>query len=411
MARPRKYHTEVQRIAAKKLSRKRTEEKRPRRIRGKVWRIVIPHLEAYGANPPRDNLDLQDLKRRTLDLLHANENSRGLSKWCVAWQTHPGSGYAHLDILLIYSKCILNPMTRYDYLVKHGNLTKYRTLNRAILEYNLKEDKRALTNLNVKRKLLESQVKDDLYALMEQAMLKCPFKFTCHQWLDANDLYRAAAKTNLYKSIRMVKDRQQVVCNKILVAKPGIRLITRAHVIECLPPAELAMYDSWAGYQTIMNHLNHIPRYGCNRPHKTLNLLIVGRPNTGKTALALMVKKHCAVYPKGVTTWFPSYRSGVYSMTLWNEFTLGGMPFSDILNFLEGNVMDLQYKGGMTRKDDNQLVYMTSNWSLEEHICKKFKLEPDRAHARLNLRARIEEVIIPASLNLFLLLRLIAPAQ
>jgi len=392
---------------ARKKWDEKYERKRPKRLTGKVWRLVIPALQEYGANPPRDNLDLRNLKKRTLDLLHANENSRGLSKWCIAWQTHPGSGYAHLDILLVYVKSIKNPATRYDYLVKHGDLTKYRALNRAILEYNLKEDQESLTNLDVGRVILESRAKTDLYNLMEAAMLKAPFKFNCHEWLDANDLYRVAVKTSMYKTIRALCDRQQVVCNRLLVSRPGIGPITRALIEQRLSPVQLATYDGWPGYQSIVDGINQIPRWGAHRPHKSMNLLIVGRPNTGKTTLALAIREHCPVYFKGVSTWFPRYRSGVYTMTLWNEFTLRGLPFSDILNFLEGNVMDLQYKGGSTRRTDNQLVYMTSNWTLERHICRRFRQEQDQDDARANLLARITEVIIPDDLDLFLLLRLI----
>ena len=404
------YNSQKERLVARAKSLKRAGKKRRKRVSGRYWRLVIPALDEYGCRPARNHEGLKTLKQTTLDLLFERETSRGLDSWSVTWQTHPGSGLAHLDILLVYSKTIKNLASRYDYLVKHGHLTKYRGLSQAVIDYNLKQDMSPLTNINVKRLVMEARVKGGLYEMFESAMLGDPFKFNCHEWLDVHDLYRAAFKTNLYKAIKTVKDRQQVVCNRLLQGKPGICVITRKFIVKSLPPEELSVYDSWAGYQTIIDRINQIPRWGCKRPHKSANLLVVGRPNTGKTTLALQIEKHCPTYYKGVTKWFPSYRSGVYTMTLWNEFTLGNIVLSDTLNFLQGTTMDLQYKGGTTVKTDNPLVYMTSNWSLQQHICKRFKSRGDRQHARMNLKARIQQVIIPKDMTLFLLLKLIRSA-
>lgn len=45
------------------------------------------------------------------------------------------------------------------------------------------------------------------------------------------------------------------------------------------------------------------------------------------------------------------------------------MPYGQLLNVLEGEPTDLPYKGGSTLKRDNQLIFMTSNMTLEQHIC------------------------------------------
>jgi len=385
------------------------KKRRAPRTSGRFWRLVVPDLREYGLRPSREHKGLAALKATTLDLIHVRERTRGLEKWCIAWQTHPGSGHAHLDILLVYAKRIKNVMTHYDYVVKHGHLTKYRTLNRVILEYNLKEDMRPLTNLDIRRQLLESRVRTDLYSMMQQAMLARPREFDCHAWLNAHDLYRAAIKTNMYKTIRGLRDRQQAICNEQLVARSGICPITRGLIESRLTHEQLAVYDSWSGYQTVIDHINQIPRWGAHRPHKTSNLLLVGRPNTGKTSLALAIERHVAVYYKQVSNWFPRYQPGVYAMMLWNEFTLAGIGYSKLLNLLEGTRMDLEYKGGSVLKTDNQLVYMTSNLSLSAHIRGRFRSAHLRRVANANLRARITEVAIPRSLDLFMLLKLIVP--
>lgn len=253
------------------------------------------------------------------------------------------------------------------------------------------------------------RVRSDLYSMMQEAMLRAPFCFSPIEWLREGGLMAAAVKTNMYKTIRAVRDCQAVECNRLLRAKPGIRLITRAFVQQRLTAEQLRAYDGWSGYQTIVDHINQIPRWGCNRPHKTRNLLVVGRPGIGKTALALQIQRHVAVYYKDVSNWFPSYRPGVYGMVLWNEFSLRGLAYPKLLNYLEGVKMDLQYKGGSVLKTDNQLIYMTSNLSLHAHIFDRFVSVANRERAVRNIPARVTQVIVPAARDLFILLKLVCP--
>lgn len=378
-----------------------------KRIGGRFWRLVIPSLVHGGTFPRRPHPLLQRLKADTLDKIQFREASRGLEHWCVAWQTHAGSGRAHLDILLGYSKRVMNSPTHYDYLVKHGHLTRYRTINAAMLEYGHKQDTLVLANYDSTKVIVEQSARKNLYALMQAAMLKDPFGFNPHEWLTRGDLWRAVAKTNVNKAVSLVRARQQVECNGRLRMRPGIKKITPELINGVLSESELAVYRSWPGYRTIVDHLNQMSKWGYARPHKTANLLIVGAPNTGKTRLALEVERYCPVYYKGVSNWFPSYRSGVYTMTLWNEFTLSAVPYNGILNFLEGVKMDLQYKGGSVCRTDNQLTYMTSNLPLRTHINARFRTREARRLADAALRARITEVVLPKGNTLFVLLKLI----
>lgn len=384
----------------------------PRR-QGKYWRIVIPHLDSYPRCPPRDHEGLQQLKCEVLDRLYERELKRGLVYWCVVWQTHPGTGYAHLDILLGYSKKVQNTYRRYDYLLKHGDLTRYRTLNKAIIEYGHKQDQKPLTNItSISGLLLEQSVKNDIYATLQKAMLEKPFDFQAHRWLNANDLGRAASGTNWPKNIRLIRKKQEAVCNAIFRNKPGIRKITRAWIESRLSAGELVEYDSWNGYQIIVDHLNQIPQWGCNRPHKTSNLFVTGPPNTGKTTLAMHLEKHCATYPLGTKGgWFPSFTAGVYHLMVWDEFNLHTLPYDHLLKLLEGRPMELPIKGGHAKRFDNQLIYMNSNLTLNALINRRFKKTTLRNISRTNLAPRITEVQIPKNRDLFLLLKLITPAE
>ena len=408
MPRPKKYHSEQQRRAAKAAQTRASAIRcKKNNLRGRYFRLVVPALRGYQPDWKWQSERIRELRGHAVDLLTAHERSRGLERYLVAVQRHRGSGLPHLDALLVYSKKVQNCLTHYDYLVKHGDLTRYRTINAAILDYGRKEDPSPLGNLDTGQVVAESRVRTELYTMMQQAMLRDPFTFNAHEWLAVNGLTAAAVRTNVFKTIRMVRQRQQIECSSRLAMHPGICQITSELVRQRLSSSELQAYRSWQGYATIVDHINQISRWGCHRPHKTRNLLIVGRPDTGKTRLALEIQRHTAVYYKDVSNWFPSYRNGVYRMVLWNQFSLRGLAYPKLLNYLEGAKMDLEYKGGSVLRTDNQLVYMTSNMTLQRHICGRFKSADNRALARRNLRARVTEVVIPDGHDLFLLLKLI----
>ena len=411
--RPIKYITKTERQNAIKNSKKNSNSKR---LIGRYFRLVVPALAGYPPDWKWQSERIRELRAHAVDLLTARERKRGLSSYLVAVQRHGGSGRPHFDCLLVYSRKIYNTPGRYDYLIKHGNLTRYRTVNTAILDYGRKEDPSPMGNLDARQVVAESRVRTELYTMMQGAMMQNPFKFDPISWLHENDLNRAAVKTNVYKAIRMCRDKQSAECNRRLTLRPGIREITPELIQERLSDQELQAYRSWQGYQVIVDHLNQIPRYGFKKPHKSQsviahdykNLYICGRPGIGKTALAMQVQKHCSTYPLGTRGgWFPAFQSGVYKLLVWDQFSLSVYPYPDLLKLLEGRPMKLPQKGGHVQRADNQLIYMTSNMRLERHISKKFHNAEDRAISLANLRERITTVFVPENFTLLWMQKLI----
>lgn len=406
MARPKgtvKYKTQQQRKAAKKAS---TAPK----LNGMYFRLVIPNLQEFKNSPEA----LVKLKGDTLNAILYKQNPSDLQYYKIAVETHPTTGVPHLDILLTYKRSVQKSLNRFDYLIKHGDLTKYKQLNQAILQYGDKQDSSPLTNLPSDTSLIlkAKQLQDDPYAILEVQMLKDPFYFNSHTWLRTNDLAKTISKTNWSKAISLIRAQQQAECNRRLQDKPGFQVISKDLIRTSLTDSQYRIYSkNRRFFDLICKKINEIVTYGTTRPHKTKNLLIVGPPDTGKTSLALQIQKHLSVYYMGVHNWFPSYKPNVYKMILWNQFSLKSMTYPQLLNFLEGTKMDLQYKGGSVLKTDNQLIYMTSNMTLEEHICSRFKSEDSRAKARANLRARIQQIVLPKGINLFLLQKLIHKVQ
>lgn len=60
--------------------------------------------------------------------------------------------------------------------------------------------------------------------------------------------------------------------------------------------------------------------------------------------------------------------------------------------FLAGDSMRLAMKGNFTLKQDNPLVIMTSNYSLREHVNKKFSVRDQRETALKALKTSIIEI-------------------
>ena len=338
----------------------------------------------------------------------------GLQYYKVAVQTHPTTGVPHLDILLLYKGSRLMGLTRFRYLIKPGHLISYKKLNQAILDYGNKQDPSPLTNFTDHDHILKvNAIKQSPYDVMKVQMKKDPFCFNVHKWAAQSGLDSALSTTSWGKHTAFLRNQQQVYCGQLLHDKPGFKYITSDLVKEVWSEQEFQFYLKTIGmftvYNNVISKLNQVLTYGFNRPHKSKQLLIVGVPNTGKTSLALKIRQFTSVYFMGVHNWFPSYKPEVYRMILWNQFNLRTMPYPELLNLLEGVPMDLQYKGGSVLKTDNQLIYMTSNMTLQQHICARFSSEQARQLARANLRARIDQIILPEGIDLFSLIKVIKP--
>ena len=414
-----------------------------------IFHLVIRNIEGYGTFPapvsgvkrqPNVCPQLDQLKQRVLQLLIQKQSKRKakLVNWSVAWQTHAASGLPHLDILIVYQKNFQSAYTVYDYLIANLNIQQRdvgdkvgvghvwiapyssKKLNKAILQYGQKEDPTAITNLTLQTKedlTRLHKLKADPYRYLQLQMLKDPLQFNLDQYVRIHDLFQYVLNWSSIKN--KLKDSQTAAANLTFKNKPGFRYITRALIQSRLSPQQLLTYDSWSGYQTIIDYLNQIPTDGNKRQMKTKNLLITGPVSIGKTSLfhnpnhkpdKVCIQDFCAVYHMGMATWFPQYRSGVYHMILWNQAKLTSYSYDIILKFLEGSYVDLPIKGGVAIKRDNPLIVMTSNMTLQQMIQQKFNNSPDyQLKARQNLPMRVQNIVVPKKYDLFLLQKLLVP--
>ena len=158
-------------------------------------------------------------------------------------------------------------------------------------------------------------------------------------------------------------------------------------------------------------------------PSKTPHLLIVGDASIGKSALVdhrptlqypypgLMYYHACYHLSIG-QKYFPPYRSFDYRMVRWNQFTIDSDMFpkkgyNRLLDYLEGAPSALPQKGRPpVQRQDNPKHILTSNRTLEQHICKTFNSQQSRAMSRMNLGTRVDCVVVPPGKNIHFLRKL-----
>lgn len=353
-------------------------------------------------------------------LLNQNPNERKLKpiKYLICQQMYD-SGQPHFHVILIYEKRKqIRTQDSYDYLGIHPNIQTMRNM-KAALNYVYKEDPNPITNMDIVQQRIKARAKDSssLYELLEEQMMKDPFNFEVYKYCVDKNITKQIYKANYTKAVSLLKSVQATHCNKLLTQSSSLKYIDRALIEQKLTPSQLKTFDSWSGYQTIIDHLNQIPTYGSRRPAKTMNLLLTGPPSVGKSALVWQqypepplnpISKYCSIYPMGMKGWFPDYKSQVYDVIYWNESKLTSYPYDTILQVLDGSPVMLPAKGGGHKKVDNPLVIMTSNMTLDQLIKAKFFYNKQYiAMSKKNLSVRITNVVVPRGYNLFLLQKLL----
>lgn len=364
-------------------------------------------------------------------LLNHTPPDRGLKpqKYLICEQMYD-SGQPHFHVILVYPK--RKQITRsdyYDFEGIHPNIQTMRNM-KAALEYVHKQDPHPLTNMDLPQQRRMARAKDtsSLYELLQEQMKKDPVNFCvedyCYRYGIAKQIYKA----NYSKAIRLIRMIQPAAARALLRSKPGIKLITQELIRQNLNEAQLQQFYSHPCYRKIVAHVNQIYTYpnedqASMAPSKTRHLLIVGDSSIGKSALVdhrptpqypypgLMHYYACYHLSIG-QKYFPPYRSFDYRFVRWNQFTIDSDMFpktsyNRLLDYLQGAPSALPQKGRPpVQRQDNPKHILTSNRSLQEHICKTFTSQQSRSLARMNLGTRIQCVEIPRGKTLHFLRKL-----
>lgn len=420
-------------------------KKRQFQYSGSVFRINISYLQKIkfgqfailGKNIKRKpNLSpiLDALKCRILQLILLYQNRRNLQCYSIAWQTHQSNGLAHLDILLKYTKSVKKSRSSFDYLLKdcpqdlsfftqnqgqkpQVHITPYALtrLNTAILEYGQKEDPQPLSNFRPEdstRYLVLAEIKADPFKYFNKLVKEDPYNFDLSYYSQKYDLIGHVPSWSNIKS--KLNDAQAASRALTEQKKPGIKTITRQLIQQRLTSQQLKTFDSYQCFQTIVDHLNQIPKYGPHRPHKTLNLFIYGPQGIGKTSFINQGPVNLAQYVpnydiKLQNKYLNRYYNKIYGFISWNEFKYTDFTPTWILQLLEGANIEIPLRYSSNIKRDNPLVLVTSNMSLSEHIERRFKTQPNLiTMAKSNLlNERIVQIYVPVPM--FFMQKLLVP--
>lgn len=397
------------------------------KLRATTFFLTYKGLDSSGTPLTKENL--------ANFLLHQNPHDRTVKpdKYFVCQQTYE-SGQPHFHVILIYSKRkqIIRP-DFYDYLGVHPNIQTMRNM-KAALNYVCKQDTCPVTNMNLvqQSRIARAQHSSSLYQLLYEQMLKDPFHFNVYDYCKKHSLSKQIYKANFTKAISLLKPMQLATCRAILKDKPGLQLITPSLISQNLNDLELTQYYSHPCYQKIVDHINQIitnPNLDSSSvlPIKTPHLLIVGDSDIGKSAL-LEHRPHGQFKLPGLSHYYPlhyitsaqrfhpPYQNYAFSIVAWNQFVLNSpiFPksiFNYLLDYLAGNPASLIQKGlPPYYRQDNPKHILNSNRTLEEHITHTFRSEQSRASARMSLRARIDQVIVPQGKKLHFLRKLFVAA-
>ena len=357
-------------------------------IKGRHFLLTVPHF--------KESLD------GVIEALKTHQPDWEYLRYAAVNETHikDAEKATHLHLYVGFSKPCRVKLDRFDYLGKHGKLQRVRDYA-SVLKYMTKEN-RPKANFDY----IEDIMRKDFPRAVEILL---------SQGLHIRQIYRTyssiVASKNWSGYLRYLTYQKGSEKFRIQLHKSGIRLITPELIKARLDDQEYEQYHSKPMYQRIVNLVNDTVIHGCRRPHKAKALFLCGKPNTGKTTFGLALQAKLGAFTFPDDGWWQGYQSDVFKLIIWNEFDLRRFPYPTLLKFLQGLRMDLPIKGSHVTRDDNPLIFLTSNLTLEQLICKRFSSQQNRAHSRANLAVRIDEINIGQTPIFMLIKLLVAPTE
>ena len=359
-------------------------------------------------------------KKGLADFLLSNPNDRSIKpvSYLVSEQAYL-SGEPHFHVILEYDKRkqVISP-GYFDYQGVHPNIQTMRNM-KAALQYVHKQDLEPLTNINIIQQKRKARAKDSssLYQLLEQQMLKDPFRFNVYMYCQRYNLGKQIYKANYTKAIGLIHKMQEAQCKALLRNLPGIKLITPTLIQQKLDPAQLKQFYSQSCYQRIVDYVNIIHHYPNRDPQtrapiKTPHLFLVGTSDLGKSALVNHrphgqyvhpgLEHYYSVFTLGVAQrFYPPYCNYIFNLVFWNQFVVDSPLYprrlnNQLLDYLDGAIGSLVQKGRSAYdRQDNPRHILTSNFTLQYHVSSAFKTQQTCAKVLVALRSRIIQVCIP----------------
>lgn len=297
-------------------------------------------------------------------------NEHKLEHLAVVLETHTQdvSKGKHIHVYLSYVKKRDLSLRHFDFLQNGVHVEKVKNIE-CVLAYMNKENE-CKANFDVWRKLLGHSKSMAQKTLTRMSLLRFDLKEIQVKYHDI--LGNLPWKTMSAFAIEVVNATYELSKRKGLSEQ--LRWIDRDLIEARLTPEELAIFNSDPQFQTLVDYINKVKKFGSEQIHKECCLALVSEPSTGKSSLLLKLAEHYNNYDFPVDGWHrTNYDNHIYSMWTWNEWDIGTVNWSDLMLLLEGFETDLRVKGSKTVKLDRPMLFLVSNETYEQQYRKRFK--------------------------------------
>lgn len=368
---------------------KQTKEQR-QSLESKKFFLTIPHFNEI--EKVVELLEDYISGKLSKNFPKSNYSYHSLLYYAVVLETHTQdeSKGQHLHIYIEFSEPREISAKHFDFLGKHGNLQKVKSVF-ACLQYMRKEND-IKANFDVISKMVEKskgihEIKKLIFDLVSM-----------HSWTYEDVLENFRNKIsliNIKQTMEVANDYHAKLARDSelnWMKSNRIRKITRELMEKRLTPFELGLIENFPIYQELIDVVNRLLVKGNNHDHKQCTIALVGDPNIGKSSFADALAQHFVTYYFPIDNWHTKYQNHIYEMWIWHEWDFRIISKSDFLLLTEGAKCDLRVKFAKAKKLDRPLLILTSNQRFEEECRYKFKRDKSLCESCIAaLRVRIQE--------------------
>ena len=341
----------------------------------RAWRVflTIPHF---------------DQLEQAYQLLEFKAKELLIEQFAVVLETHTAdvNKGKHLHVFVKFNKQREISLKFFNFLGKHGMLQRVRSIE-AVLQYMNKENI-CKANFDMWLPLLNNSntFTRTIIRMQESGLNRDEIVLRYANLVTGTKPWRSAFNLSAEFEIAKIEKADKEKLSRI-------REITPDLIAKRLTHEELQQFYADAQFQTLIDFVNKLLKYGNMHPYKECCLAIVGEPSIGKSTFVRALSKHFITYNFPLDGWHTKYTNGVNELIVWNEWDIRLITRSDLLLFTEGEIVDLKVKYTKAVKRDRPLIVLTSNDPYLSQVRQKFAYDPvQRRTVAAALDVRIVEL-------------------